>query len=106
MDSVKMSSSDAKSRSNGNGGFVDVKKPSKHVQSHAELMEEHLPPLSLVFCVLIFSGSLLVMGLRDALATGKNIAGPLDEALLVSLSLHNHSIGFDCFQLLAHYFYA
>lgn len=60
--------------------FAGVKKPIKH--SSPSLVEEHLPPLSLVCCVLICSGSLFVLGLRDALATGKNVAGPLDEAFL------------------------
>ena len=53
-------------------------------KSTAELVAEHLPPLSLIFVVLLCSGSLFVLGLRDALATGKIIGGPMDEAMQVS----------------------
>lgn len=63
--------------------FTAAKKPVTK-QTLAALAEEHLPPLSLVCCVFIFSGSLFVLGLRDALATGKIFAGPHDEALQVS----------------------
>ena len=59
----------------------EVKKPAQ--QTPAELVEEHLPPMTLVCCVLMFSGALFVLGLRDALATGKPIAGPMDTAFLV-----------------------
>jgi hypothetical protein len=60
----------------------NVQIPAK--QSTAEVAAEHLPPMSLVFTVMMFSGALFVLGLRDALATGRPIAGPLDEAMLVS----------------------
>jgi len=84
-DPTKASSDPQKSSSGSNSknGFVDVTKPPK--LSPSALAEEHLPPMSLVFCVLLFSGSMFVLGLRDALATGKNIAGPFDDAYLVSL---------------------
>jgi hypothetical protein len=70
----------------------DVKKPTKAAPSQATLAAEHLPPMSLVCGVIVFSGALFVLGLRDALATGKNIAGPMDEAMLVSSSGDSPSI--------------
>ena len=66
--------------------FSDQKKKITK-ESRAVLAAEHLPPLSLVCCVLVCSGSLFVLGLRDALATGKNIAGSADAAFLVSMIL-------------------
>ena len=60
----------------------DVKK--EPVKPKAELAAEHLPPISLVFTVFVLSGSLFVLGLRDALATGKPIAGSMDQSMLVS----------------------
>ena len=53
------------------------------------IIEEHLPPLSLVFVVLFCSGALLVMAMRDFMSTGRNIAGSWDEAMLVSNELSN-----------------
>jgi hypothetical protein len=50
----------------------------------APLALDHLPPLPLVFIVMACSGLLWVFALRDFLATGKNIAGAWDEAMLVS----------------------
>ena len=80
-DSVKMESSskDVASKSS----IPEVKKPIK--QTPAELVEEHLPPMALICCVLVFSGALFVLGLRDALATGRPIAGPMDVAFLVCI---------------------
>mmetsp|Transcript_23672 Transcript_23672/g.34961 ORF Transcript_23672/g.34961 Transcript_23672/m.34961 type:complete len:388 (+) Transcript_23672:106-1269(+) len=46
------------------------------------LLLEHLPPLPLVFVILFCSGAMWVFGLRDALATGKNILGEMDYAYL------------------------
>jgi hypothetical protein len=43
----------------------------------------HLPPLGLVVCVLICSGFLAVLALRDYWTTGKNFLGDMDEKLLV-----------------------
>jgi hypothetical protein len=47
----------------------------------------HLPPLALVVCVLVCSGFLAVLGLRDYWTTGKNFLGDMDEKLLVGLSM-------------------
>ena len=47
--------------------------------------EEHLPPLGLAFVVLLCSGFLLVLNLRDFATTGKNLLGDWDESLLVRL---------------------
>lgn len=52
-----------------------------------ELIAEHLPPIGLVFMIMACSGILWVFAFRDVFATGRNIAGPLDEAMLVSLLL-------------------
>jgi hypothetical protein len=49
-----------------------------------ELIAEHLPPIGLVFTIMACSSILWVFAFRDAFATGRNIAGPLDEAMLVS----------------------
>jgi hypothetical protein len=57
-------------------------KPSDMVQK--EMIAEHLPPLALVFTVLACSGILWVFAFRDVFSTGRNIAGSLDEAMLVS----------------------
>jgi len=79
-DAVKIS--DTKESAAKSSGSPEVTKPVVQ-QSHAELVAEHLPPMALVCCVLILSGSLFILGLRDALATGKPIAGPLDASLQV-----------------------
>ena len=50
------------------------------------VLEDHLPPLALVFTILICSGAAWVLGLRDLLATGKSFLGPIDAAYLVSLN--------------------
>jgi hypothetical protein len=47
------------------------------------LVEDHLPPLGLAFVVLVCSGFLLVLNLRDFATTGKNLLGEWDESLLV-----------------------
>lgn len=51
-------------------------------KANYELALEHLPPLPLVFVILFCSGAMWVFGLRDTLATGKNILGELDYAYL------------------------
>lgn len=48
-----------------------------------ELIEEHLPPICLVFTVIACSGFLLMFSFRDVFATGRNIGGAMDEAYLV-----------------------
>jgi hypothetical protein len=58
---------------------------SAPTKSEALLVLEHLPPLPLVFVVLFCSGALWILGLRDAVATGKMILGEIDEAYLVSI---------------------
>ena len=49
-----------------------------------ELIEEHLPPIALVFAVVACSGFLFMFAFRDVFATGRNIAGDMDAAYLVS----------------------
>ena len=56
----------------------------------AALAEDHLPPLALVFTILICSGALWVLGLRDLMATGKNFLGPMDDAFMVRIYLCNY----------------
>lgn len=50
-----------------------------------ELIEEHLPPIALVFAVVACSGFLFMFAFRDVFATGRNIGGDMDAAYLVSL---------------------
>lgn len=52
------------------------------------LIEEHLPPLSLSFIIVLCSGFLLMLSLRDFLTTGKTIYGSWDDKLLVSNICH------------------
>lgn len=66
-------------------------------KTNAELVAEHLPPLSLIFVVLVCSGGLFVLSLRDALATGKIIAGPMDEAMQVCQKRKISDDGIVCF---------
>ena len=54
-----------------------------------ELIEEHLPPIGLVFTVIACSGFLLMFAFRDVFATGRNIGGEMDDAYLVGLLLVN-----------------
>ena len=61
-----------------------TEKVVKDEAARQELILEHLPPLALVLIVLFCSGALLVFALRDLLATGRNIGGTWDEAMLVS----------------------
>lgn len=72
-----------------NSNVVDQKKieevkDAEKAAEKAQLALDHLPPLPLVFTVMAFSGLLWVFALRDFLATGRNIAGTWDEAMLVS----------------------
>lgn len=46
-------------------------------------VQDHLPPLGLVFTVIACSGFLFMFAFRDVFATGRTIAGPMDEAFLV-----------------------
>lgn len=48
-----------------------------------KIIAEYLPPLSLTLIVLVCSGTLFLFCLRDFMVTGKNVAGPIDEAYLV-----------------------
>jgi hypothetical protein len=59
-------------------------KPAEATAPKLVVVDDYLPPLGLVLTVLACSGLLWVFGLRDVLATGRNIAGPWDEAMLVS----------------------
>lgn len=61
----------------------DVPTTAPPMMKDATLAEDHLPPLPLVFTVLICSGALWVLGLRDLMATGKNFLGPMDDAFMV-----------------------
>lgn len=51
-----------------------------------ELIEEHLPPIGLVFTIIACSGFLFMFAFRDVFATGRNIGGEIDEAYLVRCS--------------------
>lgn len=50
-----------------------------------ELLAEHLPPIGLVIIIMVCSSILWVFAFRDVFATGRTIAGPLDEAMLVGV---------------------
>lgn len=50
-----------------------------------DLIEEHLPPIGLVFTIIACSGFLFMFAFRDVFATGRNIGGAMDEAYLVRL---------------------
>ena len=50
----------------------------------ATLADAQLPPLSLVRAVLLCSGFLTLLALRDLMTTGRNLLGDIDEAYLVS----------------------
>ena len=50
-----------------------------------EIIVDHLPPMGLVFTVLVCSGFLFVYSFRDVFATGKNIGGAMDQAMLVCI---------------------
>ena len=52
-------------------------------QKQAIIVAEHLPPLVLVLTILLCSGFMFVLGMRDLMATGKNILGESDAAYLV-----------------------
>jgi len=56
----------------------------KQQQEQLLLIDEHLPPFLLTCIVLTCSGFCFVFCLRDFWATGKNIGGAWDEAMLVS----------------------
>ena len=59
-----------------------AKKPTK--QTAEEFRGMHLAPLPLVMMVLLCSGALWVLSFRDVMATGRSIAGGMDDAMLVS----------------------
>ena len=59
-----------------------AKKPKQ--QTAAEFRGMHLAPLPLVMIVLLCSGALWVLSFRDVMATGRSIAGGMDDAMLVS----------------------
>jgi hypothetical protein len=52
-----------------------------------DLAAEHLPPIGLIFTVIICSGFLFMFAFRDVFATGRNIGGSMDEAMLVGSKL-------------------
>jgi len=47
-----------------------------------DIAAEHLPPIGLVFTVIACSGFLFMFAFRDVFATGRNIGGARDEAML------------------------
>ena len=53
-----------------------------------DLIEEHLPPIGLVFTIIACSGFLFMFAFRDVFATGRNIGGAMDDAYLVRLGSH------------------
>lgn len=55
-----------------------------NTETRKEMIDDHLPPLSLVLTVLLCSGALSVLAMRDFAATGKNILGSIDEPMLVN----------------------
>jgi len=57
----------------------------------------NMPPIGLVYAILFCSGALLMFALRDLLATGRNIAGPWDEAYLVRVMKMVHEKKTDAF---------
>jgi hypothetical protein len=64
------------------------------------LAVEHLPPIILSFLILVCSGTLCIFSLRDLLATGKNVGGSWDEALLVRQLIEEYAVNLflkDCF---------
>lgn len=61
----------------------DQAKSITTVEPAKDLAAEHLPPLGLVFTVIACSGILFMFAFRDVFATGRNIAGDMDEAYLV-----------------------
>jgi hypothetical protein len=63
---------------------IEEVKDAEKAAEKSQLALDHLPPLPLVFAVMACSGLLWVFALRDFLATGRNIAGTWDEAMLVS----------------------
>ena len=51
------------------------------------VVAEHLPPIGLVMSVMVCSSIMWVFAFRDTFATGKIIGGPMDHAMLVSVSM-------------------
>jgi len=47
-----------------------------------DVASDHLPPILLVFTVMVCSGFLFVYAFRDVFATGRNIGGVHDESYL------------------------
>jgi hypothetical protein len=56
-------------------------KPPEILQK--EIVAEHLPPIGLIFTVITCSGFLFMFSFRDVFATGRNVGGSMDEAMLV-----------------------
>ncbi|GKY97549.1 hypothetical protein MPSEU_000713100 [Mayamaea pseudoterrestris] len=74
-----------KTRSRRNKGVKDVvvaKEQNTNDDVKDTLADEHLPPLFLVGVVLMCSGALFVLAMRDFFSTGKVIAGAWDEAMM------------------------
>jgi hypothetical protein len=72
-------------RNKGSKEIVSEDKIGRDGKNAAALAEEHLPPLFLVGVVLMCSGVLFVLAMRDFCSTGKVIAGSWDEAFMVIL---------------------
>ena len=65
---------------------IEKESPSSSSESvPKDVISEHLPPIGLVFTVLACSSILWVFAFRDVFATGRNIAGIYDEAMLVRI---------------------
>lgn len=56
---------------------------SRKAQEKAAVVADHLPPFPLVVTILLCSGVMFVLGMRDLLATGKIILGESDAAYMV-----------------------
>ena len=84
--STKQKQKDTAMENKGKDGVAPgPRRDDSPTKNKALVVLEHLPPLPLVFVVLFCSGALWILGLRDAMATGKMILGEIDEAYLVSI---------------------
>lgn len=75
--------SGSRSSANDDKHAKAAKKPTSR-QTAEEFRGMHLAPLPLVMMVLLCSGALWVLSFRDVMATGRSIAGGMDDAMLVS----------------------
>jgi hypothetical protein len=68
----------------GKGDKVNVPDTAdQRAKKHAAMVADHLPPLPLVLAILLCSGFMFMLGMRDMMSTGKIILGESDAAYLV-----------------------